>query len=662
MALQLKGRGAAAVPTPPADNVTLFKETGTAAPALKNADGSVDTLSTVAGQAAAVAVVQADVDAHQADTANPHAVTKAQVGLSAADNTSDVNKPVSTAQATAIAIVQADIDGHQADVANPHAVTKAQVGLSAADNTSDADKPVSTAQLAALNLKAPLASPALTGVPTAPTAAAGTNTTQLATTAHVLAERTNAATLTNKTLTAPVLNGTVTGTSQATANTPSTLVMRDASGNFAAGTITGDLTGNISGTAPAGTLTGTTLAAGVVTSSISQLGTNVGIGSAAAPATAQLFMSNSATGAVSISGVRKSTTINSDVTSLYRGFLTVLSTQAAAFTLADVFHYTNAVGTLGAGSAVTRESVFHAADTNLGTTTYAFRGLIASGATRWNCYMAGTAQNAFQGNVRIGSVVAPTVALDVTGAIAASGGASVAGGSLSTTAAVVNIAHLATGKLLSGAANRVGSIHTYADDSAIEVVAGTTSGYKTGITLAGRSYTGNDPDSATVWARDIAVGKFTSTGFAVTGLLDLSAATAGQIKFPATRNASADANTLDDYQEASYTGTATGLTTSPTAAVTYTLSGNTATINLPALTGTSNATTFTVTGMPAEARPATRKTILGRAQDNGGAHVAVRIDVETTGVLTIYSNADAGAFTASGTKSLGECSASYTLV
>ena len=38
---------------------------------------------------------------------------------------------------------------------------------------------------AALALKAPLASPALTGTPTAPTATAGTNTTQLATTAFV---------------------------------------------------------------------------------------------------------------------------------------------------------------------------------------------------------------------------------------------------------------------------------------------------------------------------------------------------------------------------------------------------------------------------------------------------------------------------------------------
>jgi len=52
------------------------------------------------------------------------------------------------------------------------------------------------------------ASPALTGTPTAPTAAAGTNTTQLATTAHVFAERTNTATLTNKTITGGTANPT----------------------------------------------------------------------------------------------------------------------------------------------------------------------------------------------------------------------------------------------------------------------------------------------------------------------------------------------------------------------------------------------------------------------------------------------------------------------
>ena len=64
-------------------------------------------------------------------------------------------------------------------------VTKTHVGLGNCDNTSDANKPVSTATQTALNLKANIASPTLTGVPAAPTAAVGTNTTQIATTAFV---------------------------------------------------------------------------------------------------------------------------------------------------------------------------------------------------------------------------------------------------------------------------------------------------------------------------------------------------------------------------------------------------------------------------------------------------------------------------------------------
>lgn len=46
------------------------------------------------------------------------------------------------------------IDSHTDDKANPHGVTKAQVGLSNVDNTKDADKPVSTATQTALDLKA----------------------------------------------------------------------------------------------------------------------------------------------------------------------------------------------------------------------------------------------------------------------------------------------------------------------------------------------------------------------------------------------------------------------------------------------------------------------------------------------------------------------------
>ena len=69
---------------------------------------------------------------------------------------------------------------------NPHSVTATQVGLGNCENTADADKPISTLAQAALDLKAPLASPALTGNPTAPTQAATDSSTKLATTAHVL--------------------------------------------------------------------------------------------------------------------------------------------------------------------------------------------------------------------------------------------------------------------------------------------------------------------------------------------------------------------------------------------------------------------------------------------------------------------------------------------
>jgi hypothetical protein len=50
----------------------------------------------------------------------------------------------------------AQIDTHISSTANPHNVTAAQVGLGAANNTSDADKPISTATQTALNGKAAL--------------------------------------------------------------------------------------------------------------------------------------------------------------------------------------------------------------------------------------------------------------------------------------------------------------------------------------------------------------------------------------------------------------------------------------------------------------------------------------------------------------------------
>jgi len=66
-------------------------------------------------------------------------IDKTFVGLGNVDNTADSLKPVSGPQATAIGVVQTDIDNHQLDFLNPHAVTKTQVGLSNVQNLDQTD-------------------------------------------------------------------------------------------------------------------------------------------------------------------------------------------------------------------------------------------------------------------------------------------------------------------------------------------------------------------------------------------------------------------------------------------------------------------------------------------------------------------------------------------
>ena len=80
--------------------------------------------------------VNAKVDSHITNKSNPHGVTKAQVGLGNVNNTSDTDKPVSTAQATAIADAkaagtnaQANLNTHTQNKSNPHNVTRDQLGM-----------------------------------------------------------------------------------------------------------------------------------------------------------------------------------------------------------------------------------------------------------------------------------------------------------------------------------------------------------------------------------------------------------------------------------------------------------------------------------------------------------------------------------------------------
>jgi len=114
-------------------------------------------------------------------------LNKSDISLGNVDNTSDLNKPISTAVQNALDNKQAaltfddtptadstnpvtsggvktaldqkatavSLSAHTENTDNPHSVTKAQIGLGNCDNTSDADKPVSTAAQAALDTKQP---------------------------------------------------------------------------------------------------------------------------------------------------------------------------------------------------------------------------------------------------------------------------------------------------------------------------------------------------------------------------------------------------------------------------------------------------------------------------------------------------------------------------
>jgi len=83
--------------------------------------------------------------AGKANTSHTH--TKSEVGLANVDNTSDANKPISTATQTAL----------NGKAASSHTHTPAEVGLGNVNNTSDAAKPISTATQTALDGKEPIA-------------------------------------------------------------------------------------------------------------------------------------------------------------------------------------------------------------------------------------------------------------------------------------------------------------------------------------------------------------------------------------------------------------------------------------------------------------------------------------------------------------------------
>lgn len=104
-----------------------------------------DYNSAYTGQEIDAGIAKANAAVPESRTVNGKALS-ADVTLSAADVGADA--------AGAASGVQTNLTSHTNNKSNPHSVTAAQVGLGNVDNTSDANKPISTATQTALNGKA----------------------------------------------------------------------------------------------------------------------------------------------------------------------------------------------------------------------------------------------------------------------------------------------------------------------------------------------------------------------------------------------------------------------------------------------------------------------------------------------------------------------------
>jgi hypothetical protein len=150
-----------------------------------------------AAQAAAISAAATALTNHEADTTNVHGIADTSLLATTANVATAKAEAIAAAAGASTSAISAAIATEVADrnTAIGTAVDNLVDGAPALLNTLNElaaaindDANYTTTITTALGTKAPLASPALTGVPTAPTAAANTDTTQIATTAFAKAE------------------------------------------------------------------------------------------------------------------------------------------------------------------------------------------------------------------------------------------------------------------------------------------------------------------------------------------------------------------------------------------------------------------------------------------------------------------------------------------
>lgn len=123
------------------------------------------------------------------------------------------------------------------------------------------------------------------------------------------------------------------------------------------------------------------------------------------------------------------------------------------------------------------------------------------------------------------------------------------------------------------------------------------------IVLTGKTVDGGTFNNTAVTNSSIGgtTGTFSGT-LTPQGLVDISGASAGQIKFPATQNASANANTLDDYEEGTWTvsdSSGAGLTITNNDTAQYTKIGRLVHVQMNVnIQANANGSTTALGGLP----------------------------------------------------------------
>lgn len=109
----------------------------------------------------------------------------------------------------------------------------------------------------------------------------------------------------------------------------------------------------------------------------------------------------------------------------------------------------------------------------------------------------------------------------------------------------------------------------------------------------------------------------------------------------------------------SYTGTLTGMSTSPTVTIYYAKANGIVTLAFSGQSATSNANSLTITGMPAGIRPTIARQGINVAVIDNGTTEFGQVDVETSGTLTFFRGANSTVFTTSGSKGVRPATITY---